>query len=80
MGQNVNQTALPSAQAHRTPPSHQDAASTPQAPSVRTHYREQQSPKVFHERFPEILIVPREKTPTGAEARGNPYDAPIIVR
>ena len=25
-----------------------------------------------HERLPEILVVPREKTPTGAAARGNP--------
>ena len=25
-----------------------------------------------HERLPEILAVPREKTPTGAAARGNP--------
>ena len=25
-----------------------------------------------HERLPEILGVPREKTPTGAAARGNP--------
>ena len=25
-----------------------------------------------HERLPEILVVPREKTPTGAGARGNP--------
>ena len=25
-----------------------------------------------HERLPESLIVPREKTPTGAAARGNP--------
>ena len=25
-----------------------------------------------HERLPEILVVPREKTPTGAVARGNP--------
>ena len=25
-----------------------------------------------HERLPEILEVPREKTPTGAAARGNP--------
>ena len=25
-----------------------------------------------HERLPEILVVPREKTPTGASARGNP--------
>ena len=24
-----------------------------------------------HERLPEILVVPREKTPTGAAARGN---------
>ena len=27
---------------------------------------------VPHERLPEILFVPREKTPTGAAARGNP--------
>ena len=27
-----------------------------------------------HERLPEILVVPREKTPTGAAARGNPGD------
>ena len=27
-----------------------------------------------HERLPEILVVPREKTPTGAAARGNPWD------
>ena len=33
-----------------------------------------------HERLPEILVVPREKTPTGAAARGNPYDATIIAR
>ena len=26
----------------------------------------------LHERLPEILVVPREKTPTGAAARGNP--------
>ena len=25
-----------------------------------------------HERLPEILVLPREKTPTGAAARGNP--------
>ena len=25
-----------------------------------------------HERLPDILLVPREKTPTGAAARGNP--------
>ena len=25
-----------------------------------------------HERLPEILVVPQEKTPTGAAARGNP--------
>ena len=25
-----------------------------------------------HERLPEILVMPREKTPTGAAARGNP--------
>ena len=25
-----------------------------------------------HERLPEILVAPREKTPTGAAARGNP--------
>ena len=25
-----------------------------------------------HERLPEILVVPREKTPAGAAARGNP--------
>ena len=25
-----------------------------------------------HERLPEILVVPREKTPTGAAARGKP--------
>ena len=25
-----------------------------------------------HERLPEILVVPREKTPTGAAAKGNP--------
>ena len=25
-----------------------------------------------HETLPEILVVPREKTPTGAAARGNP--------
>ena len=25
-----------------------------------------------HERLPEILVVPREKTPTGAAVRGNP--------
>ena len=25
-----------------------------------------------HERLPEILVVPREKPPTGAAARGNP--------
>ena len=34
----------------------------------------------LHERLPEILVVPREKTPTGAAARGNPYDATIIAR
>ena len=27
---------------------------------------------VVHKRLPEILVVPREKTPTGAAARGNP--------
>lgn len=47
MGENVDQTALPSARAHRTPPSHQDAASILQTPSVRTHCREQQPPEVF---------------------------------
>ena len=26
----------------------------------------------LHERLPELLVVPREKTPTGAAARGNP--------
>ena len=26
----------------------------------------------LHEGLPEILVVPREKTPTGAAARGNP--------
>ena len=25
-----------------------------------------------HERLPEVLVVPQEKTPTGAAARGNP--------
>ena len=30
------------------------------------------SPSGAHERLPEILVVPREKTPTGAAARGNP--------
>ena len=33
-----------------------------------------------HERLPEILVVPRERTPTGAAARENPEDAPIIAR
>ena len=28
---------------------------------------------------PEILVVPREKTPTGAAARGNPGDAPVLA-
>ena len=32
-----------------------------------------------HERLPEILVVPREKTPTGAAARGNPGDAPVLA-
>ena len=27
----------------------------------------------------EILVVPREKTPTGAAARGNPGDAPVLA-
>ena len=30
-------------------------------------------------RLPEILVVPREKTPTGAAARGNPGDAPVLA-
>ena len=33
-----------------------------------------------HERLPEILVVPREKTPTGAAAGENPRDAPVIAR
>ena len=28
---------------------------------------------------PEILVVPREKTPTGAAARGNPGGAPVLA-
>ena len=32
-----------------------------------------------HERLLEILVVPREKTPTGAAARGNPGDAPVLA-
>ena len=27
----------------------------------------------------EILVVPREKTPTGAAAGGNPGDAPVLA-
>ena len=41
----------------RAPPRHTHGDLTPLAP---------------HERLPEILVVPREKTPTGAAARGNP--------
>ena len=37
----------------------------------RTAYLEQGS-LAPHERLPEILVLPREKTPTGAAARGNP--------
>ena len=33
-----------------------------------------------HERLPEIPVVPREKPHTGAAARENPRDAPVIVR
>ena len=40
----------------RAPPRHAHADLTSLAP---------------HERLPEILVVPREKTPTGATARGN---------
>ena len=32
-----------------------------------------------HERLPEILVVPREKTPTGPAARGNP-ETPLSSR
>lgn len=46
VGPNVGQTVPPSARAHRTPPSHQDAASILQTPSVRTRCREQQPPEV----------------------------------
>ena len=31
-----------------------------------------QWPLAPHERLPEVLVVPREKTPMGAAARGNP--------
>ena len=33
-----------------------------------------------HERLPELPVVPREKPHTGAAARENPRDAPVIVR
>ena len=33
-----------------------------------------------HERLPEVPVVPREKPHTGAAARENPRDAPVIVR
>ena len=29
--------------------------------------------------LPRDLLVPREKTPTGAAARGNPLDAPVLA-
>ena len=32
-----------------------------------------------HERLPEIRVVPREKTPTGPAARGDPGDAPVLA-
>ena len=31
-----------------------------------------------HERLPELPVVPRKKTHTGAAARENPRDAPVI--
>ena len=31
-----------------------------------------------HERLPENLVVPREKSPTDAAARGNPWKAPVL--
>ena len=34
--------------------------------------------KVPHERLPELPVVPREKPHTGAAARENPRDAPVI--
>ena len=41
----------------------------PRCPSADEWIRKLWAP---HERLPEILVVPREKTPTGAAARGNP--------
>ena len=42
---------------------------TPKSPPTRRVPPRALAP---HERLPEILVVPREKTPTGAAARGNP--------
>ena len=36
--------------------------------------------RVEHERLPELPIVPREKPHTGAAARENPRDAPVMVK
>ena len=33
----------------------------------------------LHESLPELLVVPREKTHTGATAREKPRDSPVIV-
>ena len=35
--------------------------------------------RVRRGRLPEILIVPREKTPRGAAARGKPSDGPVLA-
>ena len=46
-----------------------DSRATTRSPS---HAHEDLTSLAPHERLPEILVVPREKTPTGAAARGNP--------
>ena len=40
--------------------------------------RWQEYTEELYKKDPEILVVPREKTPTGAAARGNPGDAPVL--
>ena len=46
----------------------------PKPPASRPLCQAKRAPRALapHERLPEILVVPREKTPTGAAARGNP--------
>ena len=57
---------FPREQPGRAPPRHAHGDLTSLAP---------------HERLPEILVVPREKTPTGAAARENSQDAlPLATR